>query len=178
VVSSQTGLHPDSKNTRIEIRPLLPQDWPSVKTIYMEGIATGDATFETGVPEWEDWNSKHLPEARLVAVREGNVIGWAALSPVSSRCVYAGVAELSIYIASAMRGMGVGKTLLQALIEESEAKGLWTLQTGIFPENKASLALHEKCGFRIVGRRERIGKMGSRWRDVFFLERRSAVAGK
>jgi phosphinothricin acetyltransferase len=162
----------------IEIRPLMPQDWPSVQAIYREGMATGNATFETEAPEWEEWDSKHLRDVRLVAQAGGGVVGWAALSPVSSRCVYAGVAELSIYVASAMRGQGVGKALLGALILESEAKGFWTLQTGIFPENKASLALHEKLGFRIVGRRERIGKMGSRWRDVLFLERRSAVAGR
>jgi L-amino acid N-acyltransferase YncA len=166
-----------SKSAPVEIRPLLPEDWPSVRTIYREGIATGNATFETDAPEWEVWDSKHLRDARLAAVVDGRVVGWAALAPVSDRCVYSGVAELSIYIASAMRGKGVGKTLLDALVLESEAKGFWTLQTGVFPENKASLALHQKCGFRIVGRRERIGKMGSRWRDVIFLERRSAVAG-
>jgi L-amino acid N-acyltransferase YncA len=166
-----------SKSAPVEIRPLLPEDWPSVRTIYREGIATGNATFETDAPEWEVWDSKHLRDARLAAVVDGRVVGWAALAPVSDRCVYSGVAELSIYIASAMRGKGVGKTLLDALVLESEAKGFWTLQTGVFPENKASLALHQKCGFRIVGRRERIGKMGNRWRDVIFLERRSAVAG-
>jgi L-amino acid N-acyltransferase YncA len=166
-----------SKSAPVEIRPLLPEDWPSVRTIYREGIATGNATFETDAPEWEVWDSKHLRDARLAAVLDGRVVGWAALAPVSDRCVYSGVAELSIYVASAMRGKGVGKTLLDALVLESEAKGFWTLQTGVFPENKASLALHQKCGFRIVGRRERIGKMGSRWRDVIFLERRSAIAG-
>jgi len=162
----------------VEIRPLLPEDWPCVRTIYAEGIATGNATFEAEVPTWEEWDSRHLAGARLVAVNGGNVAGWAALTRVSGRCVYSGVAEVSIYVASAIRGKGVGKVLLEALVEESEAKGFWTLQTGIFPENKASLALHEKCGFRIVGRRQRIGKMHGRWRDVMFLERRSSVAGE
>jgi L-amino acid N-acyltransferase YncA len=166
------------KGVPIEIRPLLPQDWPSVRAIYIEGIATGNATFETEAPSWEEWDSKHLRDARLVAEADGKVVGWAALTPVSSRCVYSGVAELSIYVASAIRGKGVGKALLGELIRESEAKGFWTLQTGIFPENKASLALHEKCGFRTVGRREQIGKMGSRWRDVLFLERRSKTVGR
>jgi L-amino acid N-acyltransferase YncA len=166
------------KSDPIEIRPLVPLDWPSVRAIYLEGIATGNATFETEAPEWAEWDAKHLRDARLVAVADGRVAGWAALSPVSSRCVYAGVAELSIYVAAAVRGRGVGKSLLHALVRESEAKGFWTLQTGIFPENQASLALHKKCGFRIVGRRERIGQMGGRWRDVFFLERRSQTAGK
>lgn len=149
-----------------------------MKAIYLEGIATGNATFETDAPGWEEWDSKHLRDARLVAEADGKVVGWAALTPVSSRCVYAGVAELSIYVASTIRGKGVGKALLGELIRESEAKGFWTLQTGIFPENKASLALHEKCGFRIVGRRERIGKMNNRWRDVIFLERRSTTVGR
>jgi L-amino acid N-acyltransferase YncA len=162
---------------QIEIRPLLEEDWPTVRTIYAEGIAMGNATFETEPPEWEKWNAGHLPKARLAAVRGGRVVGWAALSPVSGRCVYAGVAEVSVYVAEGMRGKGVGKVLLQALIAESEAGGMWTLQAGIFPENEASLALHQGCGFRIVGRRERIGKMGGRWRDVLLLERRSAVVG-
>jgi L-amino acid N-acyltransferase YncA len=165
------------KSVPVKIRPLLPQDWPSVKAIYLEGIATGNATFETDVPEWKDWDSRHLQAARLAAEADGKVVGWAALTPVSSRCVYSGVAELSIYVAASMRGKGVGKALLGELIRESEARGFWTLQTGIFPENKASLALHEKSGFRIVGRRERIGKMNDRWRDVLFLERRSKTVG-
>jgi L-amino acid N-acyltransferase YncA len=161
----------------VEIRPLVPNDWPAVQAIYLEGIATGNATFETEAPSWEVWDSKHLHEARLVAEAGGEVVGWAALSPVSSRCVYSGVAELSIYVAAAMRGRGVGQVLLGELIRESEAKEFWTLQTGVFPENKASLALHKKCGFRIVGTRKRIGKLGKRWRDVVFLERRSPVVG-
>jgi L-amino acid N-acyltransferase YncA len=160
-----------------EIRPLESRDWPFVRSIYMEGIATGNATFETEAPGWAEWDSKHLQDARLVAEADGTVVGWAALMPVSNRRVYSGVAELSIYIASAMRGKGVGKALLAALIAESEAKGYWTLQTGIFPENKASLGLHQQAGFRLLGTRERIGKMGGRWRDVVLMERRSTVAG-
>jgi L-amino acid N-acyltransferase YncA len=162
----------------IDIRPLLADDWPSVQAIYAEGIATGNATFESEPPAWEEWDSKHLRDARLVAAAGGKVVGWAALTPVSSRCVYSGVAELSIYIAGTARGQGVGRALLGALIVESESKGFWTLQTGIFPENKASLALHEKLGFRKVGRRERIGEMNGRWRDVVLMERRSRVAGR
>jgi L-amino acid N-acyltransferase YncA len=160
------------------IRPLEPRDWPSVRSIYMEGIATGNATFETGAPEWEEWDSKHLADARLVAEADGAVAGWAALSPVSSRKVYSGVAEISIYIAAAMRGRGVGNALMAAAVAESEAKGYWTLRSGVFPENRASLALHRKFGFRIMGTQERIGKMGDRWRDVVLLERRSTVVGR
>ncbi|MGB7537153.1 MAG: N-acetyltransferase family protein [Anaerolineales bacterium] len=162
----------------VTIRPMESRDWPFVREIYLEGIATGNATFESEAPEWTEWDSKHLLEARLVAEVDGTVAGWAALSPVSSRRVYSGVAELSIYIASAVRGKGVGKVLLAALIAESEAKGFWTLQTGIFPENKASLGLHQKAGFRLLGTRERIGKMGGRWRDVVLMERRSTIAGR
>ena len=164
-------------NSPVEIRSMESRDWPRVKAIYLEGIATGNATFETEAPDWEEWDSKHLPDARLVAETGGKVAGWAALTPASGRCVYSGVAELSIYITAAMRGKGVGKALLAALIAESEAKGYWTIRSGVFPENKASLALHQKHGFRIVGTQERIGKMDGRWRDVVLLERRSAVVG-
>jgi L-amino acid N-acyltransferase YncA len=164
-------------NSPVEIRPMEYRDWLCVKAIYLQGIATGNATFETEAPEWEEWDSKHLPDARLLAVTGGTVAGWAALTPASGRCVYSGVAELSIYVASAMRGKGVGKALLASLIAESEAKGYWTIRSGVFPENKASLALHQKHGFRIVGTQERIGKMDGRWRDVVLLERRSAVVG-
>lgn len=159
------------------IEPMQAADWPQVRAIYLEGIATGQATFETEAPEWEAWDDKHRPDCRLVA-RSGDVIlGWAALTPVSSRCVYAGVAEESIYIAAAARGQGVGKILLARLVAESEAAGLWTLQAGIFPENTASIALHKICGFREVGRRERIGQMNGVWRDTVFMERRSLVVG-
>ncbi len=165
-------------NSSIAIRPMESRDWPSVKAIYLEGIATGNATFESEAPEWAEWDAKHLPDARLVAEADGGVVGWVALTPVSGRCVYSGVAELSIYVASAMRGRGMGNALLAALISESETKGYWTLQTGIFPENKASLALHQKLGFRILGTRERIGKMDGRWRDVVLMERRSTTVGR
>jgi L-amino acid N-acyltransferase YncA len=155
-----------------------PEDWPSVRAIYLEGIATGNATFEQTAPEWEKWDGGHLPEPRIVARSDGNVMGWAALSSVSSRCVYAGVAEVSIYVADRARGRGIGRQLMSRLIADSEAEGIWTLQAGIFPENVASIALHERAGFRIVGQRERLGQMNGRWRDVVLLERRSAVAGR
>jgi L-amino acid N-acyltransferase YncA len=167
-----------SKNNSLMIRPMLAGDWPAVKTIYEEGIATGDATFEEAAPDWERWDTAHLREARLVAECGGRIVAWAALSAVSGRRVYSGVAEVSIYVSSSMRGRGVGAKLLDSLARESEAQGYWTLQAGIFPENAASIAVHQKCGFRIVGRRERLGKMGGRWRDVMLLERRSSVAGE
>lgn len=159
------------------IEAMKPEDWPMARAIYLEGIATGNATFETDAPEWEAWNEKHRPDCRLVARKDDRVIGWVALSPVSSRQVYAGVAEHSIYVAQAARGQGVGKALLQALIEESERAGIWTLQTAIFPENTASIALHKACGFREVGYRERIGQMNGVWRSTVMLERRSRVVG-
>ena len=160
-------------------------DWEAVRSVYREGIATGNATFETDVPEWEDWDKGHLHDCRFVARKEGRVIGWAALSSVSGRCVYAGVAEVSVYVAASARGRGVGKALLCALVEGSERQGIWTLQAGIFPENEASIALHKSCGFREVGCRERLGQMrpaaksaaGDIWRDVVLMERRSHVVG-
>lgn len=157
----------------MEILPLLPEHWPSVSRIYAEGIATGHATFETDVPDWGRWDGSHDPALRLVAVLEGDVVGWAALSPVSSRCVYEGVAEESVYIAEEARGRGIGRALLGELIARAEAAGIWTIQTSIFPENAASLALHERVGFRVVGTRERIGRHQGTWRDTIFLERRS-----
>uniref|UniRef100_Q01XP2 GCN5-related N-acetyltransferase n=1 Tax=Solibacter usitatus (strain Ellin6076) TaxID=234267 RepID=Q01XP2_SOLUE len=153
------------------IRTLLPPDWPAVRAIYLEGIATGNATFETVAPEWERWDAAHLPHCRLVAAAE-TILGFAALSPVSARRVYAGVAEVSVYVAAQSRGAGVGKALLRELIRESETAGIWTLQAGIFPENEASLRLHQSAGFRIVGTRERIGRLAGHWRDVVLLERR------
>lgn len=153
------------------------EDWPAVRAIYEEGIATGNATFETQAPDWEDWDAGHLQDCRLVARQGGHIVGWAALSPVSGRCVYAGVAEVSVYVAAAARGQGIGKGLLQALIEVSERQGIWTLQAGIFPENEASIALHESCGFREVGARARIGQLRGVWRDVVLMERRSEVVG-
>lgn len=156
-----------------------PHDWPAVRAIYLEGIATGNATFEQTAPEWESWDSGHLAKARIVARSPaGAVLGWAALSGMSSRCVYAGVAEVSIYVAAQARGCGVGGQLLSRLIADSEAAGIWTLQAGIFPENAASIALHQRAGFRMLGRRERLGQMNGRWRDVLLLERRSTVAGQ
>ena len=152
--------------------------WPAVRVIYAEGLATGTATFATEPPTWEAWDGGHLTTCRLVATdAAGTVRGWAALSPVSGRCVYAGVAEVSVYVAAAARGRGVGRALLQALVAESEKTGLWTLQASIFPENTASARLHEAVGFRLVGRRERIGQRGGVWRDTLLLERRSAVVG-
>jgi L-amino acid N-acyltransferase YncA len=164
--------------TRVmKIRDLRPLDWPEVARIYEEGIRTGDATFECAVPSWEDWDASHLAEHRLGVTLDGNVIGWAALSPVSERACYAGVAEHSIYIAEGMRGLGFGRPLLAALIESTERAGIWTLQSGIFPENAASIALHVSLGFRVVGVRERLGRLHETWRDVVLLERRSEVTG-
>jgi L-amino acid N-acyltransferase YncA len=155
------------------------EDWPAVRSIYLEGIATGQATFETEAPSWKRWSAAHLPAPRLVARDgpDGAVGGWAALSGVSERCVYAGVGEVSVYVGAAHRGRGVGRLLLQGLIEEAERAGLWTLQAGIFPENAASLALHRACGFREIGRRERLGRLRGAWRDVLLLERRSRIIG-
>jgi phosphinothricin acetyltransferase len=152
-------------------------DWDAVRAIYQEGIATGNATFETSVPAWEAWDAAHLRDCRFVARQDGRVVGWAALSPASGRCVYAGVAEVSIYVAASARGKGVGKALLRALVDASERQGIWTLQAGIFPENEASIGLHEVCGFRVVGRRERLGQLDGLWRDVVLMERRSEVVG-
>ena len=156
---------------------MLPEHWNAVKEIYEEGIATGNATFQTAAPSWEEWNKDHLTTTRLVVVDNNKIVGWAALTPVSGRCVYAGVAEVSVYVAAGVRGKGVGKTLLQALIKASEENNLWTLQAGIFPENIASIKLHESSGFRIIGTREKIGKMHGKWRDTVLLERRSKVVG-
>lgn len=154
-----------------------PSHWKAVKKIYEEGIATGNATFQLSAPNWEEWNNSHLQHSRIVAKEDNNVLGWAALTPVSGRCVYAGVAEVSVYVSDKARGKGVGKQLLQKLIEESEANNIWTLQAGIFPENIPSIKIHEACGFRIFGTRERIGKMNGVWRDNLQLERRSKTVG-
>jgi len=157
----------------LEIQEMTPADWEAVRAIYLEGIATGNATFETEAPDYQTWDRNHLQFARLVARTNSGVVGWAALSPVSSRRVYAGVAEVSVYVSETARGAGVGRALLRSLIQESERNGIWTLQAGIFPENRTSIALHETCGFRTVGRRERIGALNGIWRDVILLERRS-----
>jgi phosphinothricin acetyltransferase len=161
----------------IQIGSMSPDDWNDVRRIYLEGIATGDATFETDAPAWDRWDATHRPGERFVARGGGAVLGWAALSPVSDRCVYGGVAEVSVYVAAAARGNGLGVALLRRLIDASEEAGVWTLQAGIFPENRASVALHERLGFREVGRRERLGKLKGVWRDVLLLERRSARSG-
>ena len=157
---------------------MAPGDWPAVRTIYEAGIATGNATFQAEAPTWDAWDAAHLTSCRLVA-RDGTgaVIGWAALSPVSARSVYAGVAEVSVYVAESARRHGVGRRLLEALVAASEKDGRWTLQAGIFPENQASVALNARCGFRMVGRRERLGCLRGVWRDVLLMERRSPVVG-
>ena len=160
--------------TAIVITPMLPNDWIAVSAIYAEGISTGNATFETDLPDWERWNASHLPSPRLVARCGSEVVGWAALSRVSARAVYAGVAEVSVYVASAARGQKIGLRLLEELIQHAEQNGFWTLQASIFPENTASLRLHERCGFRFVGCRERIAQLNGQWRDTLLLERRSA----
>ncbi|MBT8324432.1 MAG: N-acetyltransferase [Winogradskyella sp.] len=159
------------------VEPLLKHHWPSVKTIYEEGLATGVATFETLAPSWAKWHKDHLSFARLVAILDDIVVGFAALSPVSQRKVYRGVAEVSIYIATNQRGKGVGKMLLNQLIQDSEDNNIWMLQASIFPENPASVALHESCGFRIVGKRKKIGKRLGKWYDNLLLERRSKKIG-
>ena len=159
------------------IRPLESEDWPAVRDIYAEGIATGNATFETEVPDWETWDRSHLARCRFVAEVDSVVTGWAALSGVSDRCVYGGVAEVSVYVAAASRGRGVGSALLEHLVRASEEEGFWTLQAGLFDENEGSLRVHERAGFRVVGRRERLGKLHDRWRDVLLLERRSGRVG-
>jgi phosphinothricin acetyltransferase len=160
---------------RSDVRDLRPGDWPEVARIYEEGIRTGNATFETEVPTWESWDAAHLGEHRFVAERDGRVAGWAALAPVSSRCCYAGVAEISAYVGEEARGQGVGSELLAAAIESSERGGIWTLQTGVFPENEPSLGLLRRFGFRVLGTQERIGRLHGIWRDVVLLERRSEV---
>ncbi len=165
-----------------QIDKMSSDDWVQVRSIYLEGIASGHATFEADAPNWEKWDSDHLPQPRLVARAGERILGWAALSPVSGRWVYSGVAEVSLYVGAPYRGVGVGSALLAALVSDSERAGIWTLQGAIFPENAASLRLVKKHGFREVGRREKVGKMTSgkfagTWRDVVLVERRSKVVG-
>ena len=160
-----------------KVEQLHARHWEGVRAVYLEGLATGDATFETEAPDWGRWDASHLPGCRLVVLSGGRVAGWAALSRVSARGVYEGVAEVSVYVGREFRGRGVGRALLSTLVRESEAEGVWTLQAGVFPENAASVALHLSCGFREVGRRERVGRLGGRWRDTLLLERRSPVVG-
>src|SRR5579872_707339 len=161
----------------IAIEPMTQHDWNAVRAIYLEGIATGNATFETSAPDWNEWNAAHLPSCRLVARSGSGVLGWVALSPVSPRRVYAGVAEVSIYVAECARGQQIGSKLMAALVGASEGEGIWTLQAGILAENTHSVALHEQVGFRIVGRRERLASLHGHWRDVILMERRSAMTG-
>ena len=158
-----------------EIIPMLQEHWPTVSQIYLEGIRTGNATFETNLPSWEEFDQSHHKFGRLVALQNNDVTGWAALSPISKRTAYAGVADLSVYVAAGVRGQGCGRALLNHLIEEAERNGIWTLQAGIFPENTPSLQLHYGFGFRVVGIRERIGKLNGVWRDTVLLERRSSI---
>ena len=162
----------------MKFRELIAQDWQQVKEIYEEGIATGNATFQSAAPDWDEWDQSHVKNSRIVAVDDAsNILGWAALTPVSSRCVYAGVAEVSVYVSDKARGKGIGKSLLKELIHQSEQNGFWTLTAGIFPENEASLKIHQQAGFKVLGIRERIGKMNGEWRNTVLLERRSDVAG-
>jgi phosphinothricin acetyltransferase len=161
----------------MKITELLAEHWNEVKAIYERGITTGNATFQMCAPSWEEWDNSHLQHSRLVAIENDRVIGWAALTAVSDRCVYAGVADISVYVDLPFRGMKIGQNLLAELISKSEMNGIWTLQAGIFPENTASVKLHEHCGFSLVGRREKIGKMNGIWRDTLLLERRSKAIG-
>lgn len=163
----------------MQLGPLRAEQWPEVRAIYEEGLAGGHASFETAAPEWPAWNAAHLTHSRLVAHEGegGRVLGWAALSPVSGRAAYAGVAEVSVYVAGGARGRGVGRRLLEELVRSSEAAGVWTLQASIFPENVASVRLHEACGFRRLGRRERIARHHGVWRDTVLYERRSTSVG-
>lgn len=163
----------------ISIHKMSSANYPAVARIYEEGIATGNATFQTKAPNWESWDKDHLPFGRLVAEnRAGEVVAWAALVPVSGRCVYAGVAELSVYVSESARGLGIGCLLMEELITDSEANGIWTLQAGLFPENIGSVKLHVKTGFRQIGHRERVGQMSDgRWRDTLLFERRSSIVG-
>jgi len=159
------------------IEKMKADDWAAVRDIYHEGIEAGNATFETEVPSWEEWDRSHLPDCRLVAKAEGEVVGWVALSPLSGRCVYRGIAEVSLYVKGSARRQGIGKALLNAVIEESERMGIWTLQGSAFPENVASIAAQKACGFREVGRRERISQLNGVWRDIILMERRSKKVG-
>ncbi len=159
------------------IREMQPSDWAPVSFIYGQGIAGGNATFETAVPTWDRWDSSHRLEGRLVACEDDTIVGWAALSPVSARAVYAGVAEVSVYVATEYQDRGIGKLLLESLIEAAEGAGVWTLQASIFPENEASLRMHRRGGFRQVGYRERLARLKNAWRDVILLEKRSVRIG-
>lgn len=164
-------------NSDVKTRKMEASDWEAVSEIYSEGIATGFATFEMNTPNYETWDAAHMSSCRIVAIENDKVLGWAALSPVSSRCVYGGVAEVSVYVGKRNRGKGLGKLLLETLIQESEGEGLWTIQSGIFPENKGSIKLHEQTGFRYIGTREKVGKLDGVWKDNVLFERRSTLVG-
>jgi len=163
---------PITATEAIVVEAMRREDWPAVRAIYAEGIATGDATFETEPPSWDEWDATHLPRHRWVARGGDEVVGWIAAVPVSGRCVYRGVVEHSVYVAASARGRGIGRLLLEAFVASTESDGIWTIQTGIFPENTVSLTLHERSGFRRVGIRERLGEHRGHWRDVVLLERR------
>jgi L-amino acid N-acyltransferase YncA len=167
-------MHTGSKTvaTDIEVRPFRDDDWPAVRTIYAQGIATGNATFETEVPAFDRWAAAHPPQYRFVAILGGDIVGWVAAAPVSDRCAYAGVLEHSVYVDARARGQGIGRQLLETLIEQADSSGVWTIQSGILPENQASVELHQRCGFRVVGTRERLGQLHGTWRDVLLMERR------
>ncbi len=168
----------DSEYQRcVSITAMVTADWPAVRRIYVDGISTGNATFETEPPDWDTWDRNHHRECRLVAHVANDLVAWAAVSPVSARACYAGVAEHSIYVAPSHQGLGIGKRLLAALVEESEATGIWTLQSSIFPENRASIAIHLACGFRVLGRRQQVAMLNGVWRDTVMVERRSRVVG-
>lgn len=166
------------RSPEVTFRPMVPGDWPAVVEIYRQGIESGNATFETEVPDWESWDAARHPDCRIMAAVDGETVGFAALSPVSSRPVYAGVQEVMIYVAASARGRGAGGQLLTRLVHEAEAAGIWTLKAGIFPENRASIRIFGNAGFRILGTHDRLGRFhDGRWRDVVLMERRSAVAG-
>lgn len=159
----------------ILLQPLLANHWPEVSRIYREGINTGIATFETSSPSWESWDRSHLPHSRWIAILNDQIVGWAALSPVSDRCVYGGVGEVSVYVDQNSKGKGIGRQLLEKVLTSSEKNGIWTVTAAMFPENIASIILHEKCGFRKIGYREKIGKLDGMWRDTVLFERRSST---
>jgi L-amino acid N-acyltransferase YncA len=161
----------------MEIIPIHKDHFPEIAEIYRQGLETGNATFETTLPTWEEWDKAKLKHSRLVAIIDNTVVGWAALSAVSDRCVYGGVAEVSIYISNDYQGKGIGKALMQKLIEESESNRIWTLQSGMFPENETTVALHKSAGFRMIGHREKVGKLGNTWRNTIMMERRSKTIG-
>jgi phosphinothricin acetyltransferase len=159
------------------IRSMVRADFPSIKSIYQQGIDTGHATFQVEANDWDEWDISTMSVCRLVSVIENNVVAWAALSAISSRCVYVGRAEVSIYVDEQHRGTGIGSSLLKGLIKSSEEEGIWSLEASIFPENKASLSIHKKNGFIVVGLREKLGKMNNHWRDLILMERRSLIVG-